>query len=91
MIVLSRERRIDWSRVVENLRKTGMSTAQIADRVGISIAAVKVYKNEGASEPAHWAGSALLLLWAERTGCKWDDAPTRAVAPSVSDVLRDTA
>ena len=35
--------------------------------------------------------SALLVLWAQRLGCSWTDAPTRKVTPSVSQVLRESA
>lgn len=91
MIVLTRTTRIDWARLVENLRRCGMSTVQIAEHLEVSESTVKNYRSAEGSEPAFWVGSALLLLWAERTGCKWVDAPTRRVTPSVSEVLRASA
>jgi hypothetical protein len=92
MLVLTRERRIDWSRMIGNLRKAGMSMQDIADGLDVGKATVYAYASEDLStEPPFWVGSALLLLWAQRLQCKWTDAPTRRVLPSVSQVLRDTA
>jgi len=92
MIILTRERRIDWGRIVVNLKTTGMSTQQIADEVGVGRSSVQGYCDEAmCSEPAFWVGSALLVLWSERTGLSYTDAPTRKVQASVSAVLRSTA
>jgi hypothetical protein len=92
MIVLSRTRRIDWPRVIVNLTGCGMTLQAIADAVQVSKTQIVTYSEpEGTTEPAFWVGSALLLLWTDRTGLRWPDAPTRKVAPSVSEVLRSTA
>lgn len=89
MIVLTRERRIDWARIIENLRRLGMSHDDIASRVDVGPTTVKAYADDRCIEPAHWTGSALLVLWSERTGLSYTDAPTRIVTPSVARVLRD--
>ena len=92
MIVLSRTIRIDWSRVIANLQLSGMSVRQIADEVDASKSQIDLYGDEhGTTEPAHWVGSALLVLWSRRTGLGYTDAPTRKVAPSVAQVLRESA
>ena len=89
MLIVTRELRVDWSRIIDNL--TGpcrMTQQQIADEIGVSRSALGDYRDDRCIEPAFWVGSRLVLLWAERTGCKWTDAPTRKVLPSVSQVLR---
>lgn len=91
MIVVSRERRVDWARLVENLRKSGMSAQEIADRIGVVRASVLAYCDDRNIEPAYWVGASLLVLWAERTGLPWTDAPTRRVQESVSRMLKATA
>lgn len=92
MIVVTRSCRIDWPRIVANLQRCGMSLQGIAEAVEVSKSQVSAYAEaEGTTEPAFWVGAALLVLWSERTGLKWTDAPVRVVAPSVSQVLRDTA
>ena len=92
MIVLSRTRRIDWARVVLNLQSQGMSLQQIADSIDAGKATVRGWTDEDlGAEPAFWVGSALILLWCEKTGLKWPDLPVRVVTPSVSQVLRANA
>lgn len=92
MIILTRDIRIDWARIVSNLRSKGMTVQQIADDVRVGYSTLYNYTSEDLpSEPPFWVGSALLVLWADRCGCSYTDAPTRRVLPSVSQVLRDTA
>jgi hypothetical protein len=92
MIVLSRTIRIDWPRIIGNLQRCGMSLQAVADAVDASKAQVVAYADEnGTTEPAHWVGSALLVLWSAQTGLPYTDAPTRKVSPSVSQVLRESA
>jgi len=92
MIILNRSKRIDWPRVVANLRATGMSVQQIADEVDVGRSSLQGYCDEAlCSEPSFWVGSRLLLIWTQRTGLPYFDAPTRTVQASVSAVLRSTA
>lgn len=92
MIVVTRSRRIDWPRIVANLQRCGMSLQTIADALDVSKAQVVNYAEaEGTMEPAFWVGAAMLVLWADKTGLKWTDAPVRVVPESVSRVLRATA
>jgi hypothetical protein len=90
-IVLSRTRRIDWSRVIANLQTQGMSLQQIADAVEVSkTLASGLADEDDIREPAFWTGSALIELWCRRTGLRWPDLPVRVVTPSVSQVLRES-
>lgn len=91
MIIVSRTRRIDWARVIENLRKQGMSVREIAQAVDVGSSSVQDYCDDRCIEPAFWVGSALLVLWAEKTGLPWTDAPVRKVQPSVSAMLKAMA
>lgn len=90
LVPLSRERRVDWACVLAGLLASGMSRSQIAEKLDVGISTLKDYMNEDApSEPAHWAGQALLLLWCERCGRRLEEAPTKRVALSVSYMLRE--
>lgn len=88
MIVVSRSRRIDWARVIDNLQRQGMTIRQIAAAVDVGCSTVKDYCDDRCIEPAFWTGSTLLQLWSERTGAHWMDAPIRTVQPSVSAMLK---
>lgn len=92
MIVVTRTRRIDWPRIVANLQRCGMSLADIARALDVTRQSLDNWAREDeVGEPAFWTGAALLVLWSERTGLKWTDAPVRTVPESVSRILRDTA
>lgn len=86
---LSRERRIDWARILTNLRTAGMSLQQIADQVDCGRQTLDGYANEDCpSEPAYWVGHSLLALWCQRCGTALADVPLRTVSPSVSAMLK---
>ena len=88
MIVLTRTRRIDWPRVIQNLRTAGMSVQDIADAVDVSRSALQDYCDDRNIEPAFWTGAAIIEVWCARTGLRWPDLPVRVVPLSVSAVLR---
>lgn len=88
MIVVSRRRRVDWSRVIENLERSGITVQKIADHLDVHPNTVKQYRGEMTAEPAFWTGTKLLMLWAQTLGVPWTDAPMRNVQPSVSEMLR---
>lgn len=90
MIVLSRTRRIDWPRMIENLQRLGQSPQHIADRIEVSRSTLRGYL-EVDSEPAFWTGTKIIEVWCEATQLTLSDVPTRTVTPSVSEVLRTTA
>lgn len=90
MITLSVDRRLDWARMIDNLRKLGMSQQDIADSLQVGRSSVQDYSDRQ-MEPKFWIGSRLIVLWAERTGLPWTDAPTHVITPSVSRVLRESA
>lgn len=88
MIVVSRQRRVDWARVVDNLVAAGMSQHEIAAAVDIGFNTLRDYRADPTREPAFWVGLKLLRLWSERTNIAWTDAPMKNVTPSVSQILR---
>lgn len=88
-LTLSRERRVDWARMVANLQKVGMSLQYIADHLGVGKRTVGGYIAEDLpSEPAHWTGHCLTVLWCERLGLQLKDVPTRVVPLTVSQMLK---
>lgn len=91
MLILTRHTRIDWPRMADNLCRLGMSLQQIADAVEVTRPSLDNWaRPEASGEPAFWTGAKLIELWCKRTGCVWTDVPLRKVAPSVSEVLRDS-
>lgn len=80
---------VDWGRVIENLRATGMTLAAIAAAAGVSKTSVVSYANPDiGAEPRHVAGEQLLELWLERTGYGRECIPVRRRPLSVAKVLR---
>lgn len=89
---LSRERRIDWARIIENLNRAGMSLQDIAEWLEVGKSTLRGYTDPDIpSEPAYWVGHCLLLLWCERCGCRLEDVPTKRVQLSVSAMLKTMA
>lgn len=87
---LTRERRIDWTRLIANLQRAGMSPQQIADWVGVGRKTITDYAREDIpAEPAYWVGHCLVVLWCERCGTHLEDVPIRTIAPSVAQVLKE--
>lgn len=86
---LSRERRIDWARIIANLQTAGMSQRQICEALAISQGTLAGYLNDEApSEPAYWLGHCMVLLWCDRCGTQLQDVPIRKVQLTVSAMLR---
>jgi hypothetical protein len=57
--------RIDWWRMIEDLRRTGLSIDAIADGTKIPKATLMGYRNNDA-EPKHADGEQLKQLWLRR-------------------------
>lgn len=88
-LTLTRTRRIDWSRILENLETAGLSMQQIADQVDAGKSTLVGYKNPDCpSEPAYWVGHSLVALWATRCGCQLADVPIRTVQLSVAAMMK---
>lgn len=57
--------RIDWWKIIEDLRRTGLSVEKIADGSGIPKSTLLGYRNLDA-EPKHADGEQLKQLWLRR-------------------------
>ena len=87
---LSRTRRIDWARILDNLRKAGMSMQQIADACECGKSTLHGYAAEDlTAEPAYWIGHCLVALWASKCGTRAQDVPIKTVQLSVSAMLKE--
>lgn len=89
---LARERRVDWRKLLIDLRASGMSLQDVADWLDIGKSTLQGYINEDIpSEPAYWTGHCLIVLWRFRCGGQLDAVPLCDVSPSVSRMLRQMA
>lgn len=62
---LQHGQRVDWFRVLDDLRRTGLRFDDVSDGTGIPRATLAGYKNLDV-EPKHADGTALLRLWRAR-------------------------
>jgi len=76
--------RVDWPRITFDLRRAGMTMAEISKATGIPHSTLDGYRNQDA-EPKHWAGERLLQLWRDRMHAH---IPVREVMPKVPRVQR---
>lgn len=65
MTELPQGHRIDWWRMIEDLRRTGLSIESIADATKIPKSTLLGYRNLDA-EPKHADGECLRRLWLQR-------------------------
>lgn len=80
---------VDWVRLVDNLRATGMSLQEIADAAMVSKPSVIAYGSEELRQrPEHSTGERLIALWCERLGYARADLPMHRHPLSVSEILR---
>lgn len=80
---LSRHTRVDWFRVLSDLKRRGVSMREVARRLTVTLrgedsapvseAHLRHYSNGG--EPRFPVGLALLQLWIDVTGKTWGDVP----------------
>jgi hypothetical protein len=65
MTELLQGQRVDWWRVLEDLRRSGLSMDSISQAVGIPRSTLLGYRNLDA-EPKHADGSLVVALWKAR-------------------------
>lgn len=87
MEVLSPDQRIDWFRVLEEIRRENYSLSEIAYFTSIPKSTLLGYRNLGA-EPRHAAGVVLIRFWSQVTLQDQDRAPTVKVMPTAADFRR---
>lgn len=73
--------RVDWFRLLMDLKRAGLGLEGIALRVEVSKSAVIGWKNLDA-EPRHTDGERLIALWAEMTGHATDRLPLQGQTAS---------
>lgn len=79
--------RVDWPRILEDLRQKDHSLYDIAGLTGIPKPTLVGYKNDD-REPPHAIGSLLLRFWSEVTGNDPDAAPIVPRYPSAGQLRR---
>ncbi len=83
MTELVQGQRVDWWRILDDLRKLGLGFDAVSRGTGIPVSTLAGYKNLNA-EPKHADGSVLIALWKTRH----DAAPLPVMAGSVRNGLR---
>jgi DNA transposition AAA+ family ATPase len=66
--------RVDWFRLIGELGAGGVSTYDIAARIGVCQATVMAWRN--GTEPRHMDGETVIRLWLQLTQAKPDTVPT---------------
>lgn len=69
-----RVKRIDWFRVLADLKRAGLSLRNIAALTGLSKTQLIGLRNED-TEPKHLAGEALVVLWGKATNLGRESLP----------------
>ena len=72
---------VDWPRVIDDLRRAGLSLQDIVDRANLPRSTVRDWRRKG-SDATHRFGERLLDLWVEATGTSRDLRPRRAWSAS---------
>lgn len=65
--------RVDWFRVLDDLKRAGYGLRDIEFFVGIPRSSLFRYR--AGSEPGYSMGDRLLRFWADATGCDASDPP----------------
>jgi len=68
---------IDWSEVVLDLRRAGLSQNDIARATGGASGEAAIRSYLAGASPVHWRGEVLLEVWMRKTGKSRDDVPMR--------------
>lgn len=65
--------RIDWFRVLADLKRSGFSVADVSQQIAVPRATLQDWA--GGAEPRHSDGENLLEFWVAACKAKRDDAP----------------
>ena len=57
---------MDWNKIVAEIKETGLTQAQVADAVGVSVGTLSELCSGKVSEPKWSRGDALIALHSER-------------------------
>lgn len=72
--------RVDWFKIIDDLKRQGVSLYGICAAIGVSPQKLCGYKQ--GSEPKHGDGEKLLKLWCQVTGKDREQVPTEPVPMS---------
>jgi len=68
---------IDWSEIVLDLRRAGMSQNDIARATHGASGEAAIRSYLAGASPVHWRGEVLLNVWMRKTGKSRGDLPMR--------------
>jgi len=78
---MSRLVEIDWSEIVLDLRRAGMTQNDIARATNGASGEAAIRSYLAGASPVHWRGETLLAVWMQQTGKLRTDAPMRIANP----------
>lgn len=62
---MTKARPIDWFRIVADLKRKQLTLRDIVGRTGVPKSTILGWTGDMQAEPRHYAGEALILLWAQ--------------------------
>ena len=65
---------IDWPALIDELRRSGLSMTGIAEQCGVSLTAIKEWR-QGIKSPLYASGEALVAFWCQVTGKSVEQLP----------------
>jgi len=74
---MSRLREIDWTEIVLDLRRAGMTQHDIARATHGASGEAAIRSYLAGASPVHWRGEMLLAVWMQQTGKPRSNAPMR--------------
>jgi len=87
MEILAPTTRIDWFRILDDVRREGFSLYEVAYYTSIPKSTLLGYKNAG-HEPDHSTGDVILRFWSQVTLRNQGDAPRIPRMPSAAKLRR---
>lgn len=67
----------DWSEIIFDLKRMGMSHSDICSSMGRRVTESMIRQYMAGAQPMHWRGELLIELWRKKTGRPREDAPKR--------------
>lgn len=82
--MLNEEQRVDWFRLLDDLKRCGKTLEEISRATLIAKATLVLYRNPVGSEPSHAKGERLIAYWCQQTGRHRNEIPIERIVYSAA-------